>query len=267
MSYPGALKVTARPGPAPGVPTVVFVHGSLDRGDSFRRVVRRLPDLATVTYDRRGYQGSRRGGIVGLAGHVSDLLDIAAARRTADDAPLVAVGHSFGGDVVMTAALVEPGAFDAIGAYEPPLPWFGFAPGDHRAAAAEPDPPAEAERFFRATTGVPAWRRLSERAKAERRADGPALVADMRSFDRPTFLFDVTELRVPAVVGMGGAGSAPHHRAGVRWLATHVRGATLFEIASAQHGAHLSHPDHFATMTRAVLAQAGAPSVFSHPPP
>ena len=45
MTYPAALHVTSRPGAAPGAATVVFVHGSLDRGDSFRRVMRRLPEL------------------------------------------------------------------------------------------------------------------------------------------------------------------------------------------------------------------------------
>ena len=40
-------------------PVVVLVHGSLDRSDSFARVLRRLDDLHTVVYDRRGYHRSR----------------------------------------------------------------------------------------------------------------------------------------------------------------------------------------------------------------
>ncbi len=39
--------------------------------------MRRLPEFATLTYDRRGYQGSRDGGVVGLGGHVDDLIAIA----------------------------------------------------------------------------------------------------------------------------------------------------------------------------------------------
>ena len=39
-------------------PLVVFVHGSLDRAASFSKVVRRLRDLHTVVYDRRGYASS-----------------------------------------------------------------------------------------------------------------------------------------------------------------------------------------------------------------
>ena len=169
------------------------------------------------------------------------------------------------------AALAEPRAFDAIGAYEPPIPWLGFGPGDRDAHRDEPglpvsvrDPEAEAERFFRTMTGVPAWNRLSERAKAERRADGPALLADMHSFrgDHPPF--DVTELEVPAVFGTGGTASEVHHRRGVQWLAGHVPGAQLFEIAAARHGAHLSHPDRFAALTRQVVRRAGTPSALNH---
>ena len=107
MSYPAALNVVARPSVEPGAATVIFVHGSLDRGDSFRRVMRRLPDLCTVAYDRRGYQGSRDGGVTDLRGHVVDLLAIAGAARRESDGPVVALGHSLGGDVVVGAALDE----------------------------------------------------------------------------------------------------------------------------------------------------------------
>ncbi len=97
-----------------------------------------------------------------------------------------------------------------------------------------------------------AWERLSEAGRAGRRADGPALVADFASLrgDSP---FDVTSLAVPAVFGLGGTGTAAHHREAVQWLGAHVPGATIFEIGAAQHGAHLSHPDAFADFIRAVL--------------
>ena len=39
--------------------SIIFVHGALDRGGSFARVVRRLVEFDVVVYDRRGYQGSR----------------------------------------------------------------------------------------------------------------------------------------------------------------------------------------------------------------
>lgn len=263
MSYPAALHLTARPATDP-VATVVFVHGSLDRGDSFRRVMRRLPDVTAVAYDRRGYQGSRGGGVVGLGGHIEDLVAVMEEARAGSGRgrPVVAVGHSLGGDVVIGAAIAEPTLFDAIGAFEPPMPWLGFRRGSDAGGAARPwpaiaeDPGVEAERFFSRMVGASSWARLTEEAREDRRADGPALVADLRSFRSEVPPFDVTALEVPAVFGMGGPTSRPHHRQTVQWLGANVPTGVVYEVEGAQHGAHLSHPDHFASMTRAVIERA-----------
>jgi pimeloyl-ACP methyl ester carboxylesterase len=258
MSYPAALHLISRPAPAPGAATVVFVHGSLDRADSFRLVMRRLPEFASVAYDRRGYQGSRDGGIVGLEGHISDLLSIADEARAEGGGPVVAVGHSLGGDVVIGAALASPRAFDAIGAYEPPMPWLGFRrQGGRGWPAVADDPAAEAERFFVRMVGEGAWDRLTEGGREQRRADGPALVADLRSVRGEDPPFDVTALEVPALFGMGGPKTTEHHRRTVEWLGANVPGAVVDEITGAQHGAHLSHPDHFATLVRLVVERSG----------
>ncbi len=56
MTYPAALHVVSRPAPR-GAATVVFVHGSLDRGESFRRVMRRLPEFATIATTAAGTRG------------------------------------------------------------------------------------------------------------------------------------------------------------------------------------------------------------------
>jgi hypothetical protein len=63
-------------------------------------------------------------------------------------------------------------------------------------------------------------------------------------------------LDVPAVFGMGGAMTQPHHRRTVQWLGANVLVGIIYEIEGAQHGAHLSHPDHFAAMTRLVIERA-----------
>jgi len=244
MSYPAALHFTTRAAPAPGAATVVFVHGSLDRGDSFRLAMRRLPEFATLAYDRRGYQGSRGGGVVDIGGHVEDLLSIADEVRSQGGGPLVAVGHSLGGIVVIGAALSSPRAFDAIAAYEPPMPWLGFRrQGGTPWPPMSDDPGEEAERFFTRMVGDGSWSRLTEKGRAERRADGPPV--------------DVTALEVPSLFGRGGPSSAHHHRRTVEWLGANVPGAVVYDIVNAQHGAHLSHPDHFAAMTRLVVERAG----------
>jgi pimeloyl-ACP methyl ester carboxylesterase len=119
------------------------------------------------------------------------------------------------------------------------------------------DPGEEAERFFGRMVSPSAWNRLTDQGRASRRADGPALVSDMVSF-RGAAPFDVMDLAVPAVFGMGGLGR-PHHRQGVTWLGANVPGASSYEIEAAHHGAHLSHPDAFATFVRLVLDQAVGP--------
>jgi pimeloyl-ACP methyl ester carboxylesterase len=266
MPYPAAFQILTRPAPTSDAATAVFVHGSLDRGESFRRVMRRLPELNTLAYDRRGYQGSRDAGVTDLGGHIEDLLTLTEEVRATAAGPVVAVGHSFGGDVVVGAALASPRAFDAIGAFEPPMPWLGFRrrPSSSGGAQGWPpmseDPAVEVEHFFSRMVSPEAWSRLTAEGRANRVADGPALMGDLRSFRSLEPVFDVTALAVPAVFGRGGEGSAPHHRRSVEWLGENVPGASMFTIDGAQHGAHLSHPDHFAAMTRLVVQKAAGES-------
>src|ERR1700684_4577013 len=101
MPEPLPLAVTERVPRAvsEGSPVVVLVHGSMDRPTSFARVVRRLDDLHTVTYDRRGYHRSRRALPLNttLDGHIDDLLAVIGGR------PAVGVGHSDGGGIAPRA--------------------------------------------------------------------------------------------------------------------------------------------------------------------
>jgi pimeloyl-ACP methyl ester carboxylesterase len=272
-----------------GSPLVVLVHGSLDRAASFTRVIRRLDDLHTVAYDRRGYYRSRHALPLNttLDGHIDDLLAVVGGR------PSVVVGHSYGGDIALGAALRGGPAAGIVSvvAYEPPMPWLGaWARGPDSNAAMEASgtgngqvagvtgpmagqvaapvasvasgPPdhvsaAEAaERFFRRMVGDASWERLSAEAKAERWADGPALEAELAAIRTRQAPFDITTLAVPATFGRGER-SAPRHRETVGWLSEHVRDAELVEIAGATHGAHLTHPDAFAAMIRSAMARAG----------
>ena len=265
MPYPAGIDVSEHPPPAGwgDGPVVVLVHGSLDRGASFARTVRRLPDLGVVTYDRRGYQGSRDGARPGdHSQHVEDLLAVVAGLPRGHG-PVVAVGHSVGGNVVLGAALTDPSRFAALGAYEPPMPWLGFRrpPSQDRTSAdgrGDRDDD-EVERFIRRMMGDAAWERLPEAQRAARRAEGPALSEDLRGLRGPA-PFDATALAVPAVFARGGARSSPHHRQVVGWLVEHVPGAELVEIEGAGHGAHLSNPDGFAALVRTTVDRVATPT-------
>jgi pimeloyl-ACP methyl ester carboxylesterase len=247
---------------------VVFVHGSLDRATSFARVVRRLGDLDVVTYDRRGYHRSRRaqrtsGRTVTLSTsrvggensgvfeqHVLDLLEVVGARRS------VVIGHSFGGDIALGAAIASPRTVVAVGAYEPPMPWAPWWPRRRQADVLGEDPGAFAESFFRRVVSDEAWERLPERARTERRADGPALVAELAALRNGNVPFDIALLAVPAVLGRGEL-SLPHHRRAIDSLKDSIPDARVVEIPGASHGAHLSHPDAFADFVRLVIERAG----------
>jgi pimeloyl-ACP methyl ester carboxylesterase len=265
MPSPSPLAVTEYlpEGPSPTVPLVVLVHGSLDRSSSFTRVLRRLDDLHTVVYDRRGYHGSR-GALplnTTLAGHVDDLLEVI------DGRPAVVIGHSYGGDVALGAALGDGrgASIRSVGAYEPPMPWLDLWPtrpaSDQEPAVGDPTErhARGAERFFRRMVGDAAWDRLPEKDKAERRADGPALVAELDAIRAAEAPFDVTAMTIPTLYARG-ENSAPRHRESVAWLVEHTPGAVLVEVPGAGHGAHLTHPDAFAAMVRQTLARAEPPA-------
>ncbi len=265
-------------------PVVVFVHGGLDRGASFGRTALRLTELALVTYDRRGYQGSRETGAAPLPVHVEDLVAIAGAyanpapgdqglgSQGPGAVPVVAVGHSVGATLALWAGVVAPHRFAALGAYEPSMPWLGFHPAAQPTRAPEvPDGPPgadaarEAERFFRRMVGDGAWDRLGEQERTSRRADGPALLADLHGI-RGAAPFDVTALTVPTAAAAGGPSSRSHHRQTVAWLGEHVPAVHVAEVAEAGHGAHLSHPDAFAALARRAVALA-KPSAWQPTPP
>jgi pimeloyl-ACP methyl ester carboxylesterase len=253
-------------------PMVVLVHGSLDRSASFARVCRRLDNLHTVVYDRRGYHRSRHVLPLNttLEGHVDDLLAVIDGRTA------VVVGHSYGGDIALGAALREPTASSivAVVAYEPPMPWLEvWEPAPGATAGATPSTPgdpidaeaaaAAAERFFRRMVGDAAWERLPESARVDRRADGLALEAELRAIRTKEAPFDVGSLTIPAVFGLGG-NSVGRYREGAAWLVEHTPGAELVELPGASHGAHLTHPDGFAQLVRLALERAGS-SAASHP--
>lgn len=231
-------------------PRVVLVHGTLDRATSFARVRRHLADLDTFAYDRRGYASRVAEGGGSIDDHVADLMSVIGA------APAVVAGHSYGADIALATAACHPQAVRAVVSYEAPMPWQPWWPGDTAGAAAVQagGPEAAAEAFMRRMVGDERWERLPPRTRQARRAEGPAVLADLGSI-RQQAPFDLADVRVPVVVGVGTE-SARHQREAAPRVAELLHDAVLVEVDGAGHGAHLSHPAAFADLVRTALALA-----------
>jgi pimeloyl-ACP methyl ester carboxylesterase len=219
----------------------------MDRASSFRRVIAELTDLDVTAYDRRGYGDAvARGPAGSFADHVDDLLDVIGGR------PSVVAGHSLGGDVALAAAVRSPDVVRAVVAYEPPMPWQPWWPSDTAGGAAAAERPEDAaEAFVRRMVGDDVWYRLPPSTKAQRRAEGPALIAELLAV-QTTAVVDPAAVTVPVVLGVGGNGR-DHHQLNTRKLVDLLPDAELTVIDGAFHGAHLSHPKQFAGLIRRAM--------------
>lgn len=245
------LHVETHQGPHPNSPRVLLVHGTLDRAATFQRVRRRLTNYTVLLVDRRGYGESvDLAPAQGTASHAGDIID------ALNDGPATVVGHSYGGLVALEAAKQRPDLVTSLGVYEPPLPFLDWwqRRGDPGQPGALPaDPALASEQFFRSVVGDHAWERLPESFRAARRAEGPALLEDIRAANSDSL--DIAGITTPVLVGHGSAG-ARHFARGAAELAQLLPNATLQVLEGAGHGAHMSHADAFAAFAR--MAQKAA---------
>jgi pimeloyl-ACP methyl ester carboxylesterase len=234
--------------------TIICVHGGLDRGGSFARLARRTENFDLVTYDRRGYQGSRALEPLGLDLHIEDLLAI--ERKESEHGPVILFGHSYGGVVVLGTALAEPSLSQLAVVYESPLPWIL-----HRESGRPPlsdDPNVEAERFFRRMVSNSAWERLSQFERESRQLDGPALLSDLTSLRDTGAPFDLAKLKVPTVYVYGDGIIRDYYRALCVELAEVNPAIQCREFEDAGHGAHLSRPDQLVALFQELWSQVCA---------
>jgi pimeloyl-ACP methyl ester carboxylesterase len=234
---------------------VVLVHGSMDRSGSWVRVARELRDLHTLRYDRRGYGRSLAVGPGSMEQHVADLFDVIA------DRPCVVAGHSYGAAIALAAAQRRPDLVRAVVSYEGPMPWRDFWPttsgganamNDVRDGAAIGD---AAERFLVRHIGRSRWDALPQRTRYERRAEGAALLTELRSAHDDGAPYDPAQITVP-VISARGTESDAYLRRGADVLAEEVPGAEHAVIDGASHGAHQSHPAEMAALIRRAVARA-----------
>lgn len=226
---------------------VVVVHGGMDRASSFGRVARRLPDVALVTYDRRGYGRSVDAGTTTLDGHLADLLDVVGTDQ------VVVFGHSLGGVIALLAAQHRPDLVRGVLAFEAPTPWASWWPRPETRSSLEPGD--EAERFMRRMVGDDLWQRLPPQTRADRRAEGAALVADLDSLDLDLAPFDTTRIHQP-VTSAAGTDTTWWHRRAADELAAALPQGEPASVVGATHGAHLTHPGDVADLVQRTCDRA-----------
>jgi pimeloyl-ACP methyl ester carboxylesterase len=245
-------------------PLVVLVHGAMDRASSMLRVRRALEgECRVVRYDRRGYARSLAlGPATSLDQQVDDLGTVVGSRGA------VLVGHSLGGVICLALAERSPAQAVAVVAYEAPMMWEPWWPSGTAGATAlaastdrrdggdggTGDPGDAAEAFMRRMLGDARWSRLPAHVRAERRAEGPTLLAELRTVHHPAPApYRPERLTVPVVAAFGSE-TQPQHRLAAEELARRAPQGVLERIDGAGHGAHLTHPQAFAGLVRRSLS-------------
>lgn len=223
--------------------SVICVHGALDRGGSFARLARRLSGFDVITYDRRGYQGSRDLAPVDLEHHIEDLEVL--IEREALRQKVLLFGHSFGGVVTLGAAARHSSEVRLVVNYESPMAWV--LPRERFRPPLSDDPRMEAEGFFRRVMSDRAWERLSEAQRESRRLDGPALLSDLTAVRQRVVPCDLTTLRVPFTYVYG---DTPYYRTLSAELAVLNPAIETLEIKEADHAAHLKNSTQLAALIR-----------------
>lgn len=250
MTGLNVIRRPARPGPEAGpTPSVVLVHGSMDRAASFRRLGNHLEDFSICSYDRRGYADSFEiGSSSNFSTQVDDLIDVI---ESAPATPAVVFGHSFGGNIVLAAAERRPDLVPAAAVFEAPMPWVTWweSPAMARPELSDED---AAEAFMCRMIGDRNWNRLPADTRRQRRAEGRTLQTEIRGLaaEAP---YDPARVEVPVLVAYGSETSAKHQR-GARQLAATLPRGTLRTVAGSNHGGHLTHPAELAALIRHAAA-------------
>lgn len=235
-------------------PSVVLIHGTLDRSAGMLKLSRRLADrFEVIRYDRRGYgRSSEVGPPYTIADNVDDLFSVVDAHT---DAPVTLFGHSYGGNVALAAAERRPDRVSGVVTYESPMSWL---PNWQGAAADrsgwDDDPAGAAESFLRRLLGDRVWERLPESTRAQRRMEGATMIAEIGELSsRPPWRAD--RITVP-VVAVAGTLSSSRHRDAMRALGEQIVSARVVDVDGARHFGPSTHPDAVAAIVAEMTDQA-----------
>ena len=244
-----------REGASTVLPTLILIHGSMDRQAAFARMSRLLAQsFHVVTYDRRGYgKSSHQRGPFSVEEQINDLSDV--IQQTTQGEPLILIGHSFGGVVALSYAQRFPDAIAGLVIYESPMSWESWWPkdsGGSAAVAVADDPELAAETFMRRFIGHRRWETLPETTKIQRRSEGEALVGELGDIRRVK-PWNIELVRGPLMAGYGSL-SKPHLQASAELLGN-LPDCRSVKIEGAHHNAHSGSPDEFVELLVQPLIQ------------
>lgn len=237
-------------------PTILLIHGSMDRSAGLLRLSRRLDGAHhVVRIDRRGYGRSTHVGPPWtIEANVDDVERTVEALSAAITGPIDVIGHSLGGNVALALAARRPDLVRSVVVYETPLSWLEWWPGDSAGAAAmsAASPAEAAEAFVRRLVGDEKWEQLPESTRAQRRAEGAAMVAELADLRRAA-PWSPEAVEAP-VLAMRGEHGRPHHQRGTAWLGSRLDGCRVVVVAGAGHAGPHTHPAEVAAEVESFLS-------------
>lgn len=243
-------------------PPLVLVHGSPGEGRSWGRVVPHLKDrFRTICPDLPGYGGSDRLEIDEPAGRMAGMGAAVARLVGSLGAPVRLVGHSYGGNIALQAALLAlPEAVERIVLLEPVYFRALQLTGD--AAALEPAAAHFEDYARRATAGEPevvrlmidywfgagAFARMPDPVRSYLSASAGRNAIDVRSsFLGTSTAADLAALHHPVTI-VDGETSHEVVRSIARALVTLLPNARMEGLAGANHGMLDTHPEAVARL-------------------
>ena len=212
----------------------------------------------TIRFDRRGYgRHLEHEGPFTVAGNTDDVVELVGNR------PAVLIGHSYGGNIALSAAEKLGRQVLGVSTYETPLSWMDWWPRDSAGGAALTVPSElAAETFMIRMIGERRWAELPERTRDQRRSEGRALTSELGHL-RQAPPWNSENILCPVLCGRGTKG-APHHLRASSQLAHMFAVGNERVIDGAGHGAPISHPQEFyEALIRPHLAGNGTLTVTS----
>ena len=243
-------------------PPLVLVHGSPGEGRSWGRVVPHLKDrFRTICPDLPGYGGSDRLEVDEPAGRMAGMGAAVARLVGSLGTPVRLVGHSYGGNIALQAALqARPEAVERIVLFEPVYFRALQLTGDD--AALEPAVAHFEDYARRATAGEPevvrlmidywfgagAFARMPDPVRSHLSASAGRNAIDVRSsFLGTSTAADLAALHRPVTIVDGETSHEVVHSI-ARALVTLLPNARMEGLAGANHGMLDTHPEAVARL-------------------